>query len=270
MSVQLPPQSDGTALADFARRLAATGRAVLLLDYDGTLAPFEVDPSAVRPWPGLCAALDALLATGRARIVVVTGRYLGDAPPLLGTREQPEIWGSHGRERLLPDGRYEITPAGAAAAAALAKGRDWAPAIEAAGGRCETKPGSIAFHWRGADIAQIARIRALVSEAYLVEKLDAVLDLCPFDGGLELRARDTDKGTVVEAILAEADPDTPVAYLGDDVTDEDAFRALRGRGLGVLVRPERRRTAADTWVRPPEGLLALLRSWHGLIERAGE
>jgi trehalose 6-phosphate phosphatase len=170
----------------------------------------------------------------------------------------------------IPDGRYDVTPAGAATLGALAKARSWAAAIETAGGRCEVKPGSLAFHWRGADSVQAARIRALVTEAYLAEKLDTALDLCPFDGGLELRARDTDKGTVVEAILAETAADTPVAYLGDDVTDEDAFRALHGSGLGVLVRPERRRSAADAWVRPPEGLLALLRSWHALIERAGE
>jgi trehalose-6-phosphatase len=47
-------------------------------------------------------------------------------------------------------------------------------------------------------------------------------------------------------------------YLGDDLTDEDAFRALPADGVGVLVREQYRPTAADFWVVPPEGLLKLL------------
>ena len=52
-----------------------------------------------------------------------------------------------------------------------------------------------------------------------------------------------------------------MAYLGDDLTDEAAFRALDERGLGVLVRPKLRATSADIWIRPPEELLDFLRSW---------
>lgn len=52
-----------------------------------------------------------------------------------------------------------------------------------------------------------------------------------------------------------------MAYLGDDVTDEDAFHAVKPRGLAVLVRAELRETAADLWIRPPRELVAFLRSW---------
>jgi trehalose 6-phosphate phosphatase len=57
-------------------------------------------------------------------------------------------------------------------------------------------------------------------------------------------------------------PDTAVAYLGDDRTDEDAFMALRGRGLAVLVRPDLRATAAEVWIRPPDELLLFLQRWE--------
>ena len=57
-----------------------------------------------------------------------------------------------------------------------------------------------------------------------------------FDGGIELRAASRNKGDAVRTILSELEPDTPVAYLGDDETDEDAFLALSERGLRVLVR----------------------------------
>jgi trehalose 6-phosphate phosphatase len=53
-----------------------------------------------------------------------------------------------------------------------------------------------------------------------------------------------------------------VAYLGDDVTDEDAFRAVKGRGLAVLVRAEYRRTAADIWIKPPHELKNFIGRWR--------
>jgi trehalose-phosphatase len=74
------------------------------------------------------------------------------------------------------------------------------------------------------------------------------------------------KGEAVEAILAEAGGQGagPVAFLGDDITDEAAFRAVRrlGRlGLAALVRLEWRETAAEVWLRPPAELMAFLERW---------
>ena len=62
-------------------------------------------------------------------------------------------------------------------------------------------------------------------------------------------------------VLSGAPPGTVAAYLGDDLTDEDAFRALPEGALGVLVREELRPTDAGAWVRPPEGLLDFLDRW---------
>ncbi len=89
-----------------------------------------------------------------------------------------------------------------------------------------------------------------------------------FDGGIELRAAGCDKGQVVSQVLAEQDAVQAgcVAYLGDDHTDEDAFRALQGRGLRVLVRPKWRTTAADVWLRPPDGLREFLGRWADIRE----
>jgi len=52
-----------------------------------------------------------------------------------------------------------------------------------------------------------------------------------------------------------------VAYLGDDLTDEDAFAAMGNRGLSILVRGEVRRSCARFWLRPPEELLHFLDEW---------
>ena len=82
-----------------------------------------------------------------------------------------------------------------------------------------------------------------------------------FDGGIELRVPGRSKATAVEQLLAESGADPVSAYLGDDRTDEDAFQAIASHGLGVLVRPDLRPTAAAWWLRPPEELLDFLDQW---------
>jgi len=52
-----------------------------------------------------------------------------------------------------------------------------------------------------------------------------------------------------------------MAYLGDDITDEDAFQALGNRGLKVLVRQEPRQTLADIQIKPPDDLFKFLDKW---------
>ena len=65
----------------------------------------------------------------------------------------------------------------------------------------------------------------------------------------------------MKAVLSETPPESAIAYLGDDVTDEDAFRAVKMRGIGVLVRPEFRETVADVWLRPPDELVDFMARW---------
>ena len=65
----------------------------------------------------------------------------------------------------------------------------------------------------------------------------------------------------VRTVLKETGGDGLAAYLGDDLTDEDAFGAIKGKGMGVLVRTELRATAADLWIRPPDELLRFLELW---------
>jgi len=67
----------------------------------------------------------------------------------------------------------------------------------------------------------------------------ACLRLEQFDGGVEMRLADPNKGDAVRAVLTEMDvDDAPVAYLGNDESEEDAFRILQNCGLCVLVRPQ--------------------------------
>lgn len=261
---------DSIFLESFWSALAAAPRAVLLLDYDGTLAPFHIDPAQARPYPGVEPLLNRIGRLPNDRLVIVSGRWLQDLRPLLTLDFEPEMWGCHGRERRLPDGRYSLAPLSEAAVEALNEAESWAASVCAVGGRVERKPGSLAFHWRGLAPGQQRSLWIDLEARFaaLEQARDVVWH--DFDGGIELRAAGCDKGQVVRQVLAqqEAGQASCVAYLGDDHTDEDAFRALQGRGLRVLVRPKWRTTAADVWLRPPDGLREFLGRWADIRERA--
>lgn len=253
----LRPDSDPER---FFAALARAPRAALLLDYDGTLAPFRLDPQQAVPYPGVTAALAALMERTDTRLVLVTGRWTRDLVPLLGLEPLPEIWGSHGWERRFPDGRVEMPRPAEPALQALAAADAWVEQAHAAGARSERKPAGLAVHWRGLAPAAAERVRAIVTENWALHARDLGVELHAFDGGLELRVPGRHKGDAVDTLRREM-PDAALAYLGDDATDEDAFRAVRGHGLGVLVRTELRPTAAGLWLQPPGELLAFLQRW---------
>jgi trehalose 6-phosphate phosphatase len=245
---------------EFWGRLCAAPARLLLLDYDGTLAPFVAERDQAVPYPGVRELLGEIQVAGHTRLVVISGRYTEDLMRLLALDPLPELWGSHGLEQRLPDGAYRVGALGPEVEATLKAAADWAAARRYEQ-HLEHKPGCLAFHWRGLPEPEICRLQRDVGSAW-EQFVCAGLELRPFDGGLELRPGSVNKGSAVNEVLRAAGSDTITAYLGDDLTDEDAFAALAGRGLGVLVRREPRPTAAEAWIQPPEGLLDFLRSWH--------
>lgn len=251
----------GLDLDLFFEDLANTKQRALLLDYDGTLAPFRIERDQAVPYPGVREVLNSILKTGSCRMVLVTGRRTKDLMPLLGFSRIPEIWGSHGIERLFPDNKYEVAEIGKSQLRGLAEAHAWAER-QGLQDLCEQKPGCLALHWRGLETAKVNEVRDRVRENWLPLAQDAGLDLHEFDGGIELRVPVKNKGSVVQTILMEMGENTVAAYLGDDLTDEDAFRAMGGKGLRILVRKEFRPTSADLWLRPPEELLTFLKNWN--------
>jgi trehalose 6-phosphate synthase/trehalose 6-phosphate phosphatase len=77
---------------------------LLLLDYDGTLAPFCVDRFLARPWAGVRELLTRIQQQGRTRMAIISGRSVHEIRPLLGIDPPFEVWGLHGAERLFPNG----------------------------------------------------------------------------------------------------------------------------------------------------------------------
>ena len=257
----MQPEKATIILKKFFRSLERAPESVLMLDYDGTLAPFRVKPHKAVPYPGVRPILRRMIKAGRTRVVLISGRWTRDLIPLLRLDPLPEIWGSHGWERRHADGRYETFPFDERALRGLAEADRWVEG-ENLEHRIEQKPGCLALHWRGLSRQRAESIRSRAMERWPRLAQKSGLEVTEFDGGLELRVPGRHKGDAVKTILEEVGPEAALAYLGDDRTDEDAFRAIGKRGLGILVRRTHRPTRARIRLRPPEELLGFLKRWH--------
>ena len=248
------------AVEHFFERLTGSKSRALLLDYDGTLAPFRVEREISLPSPVIVDVLQQIIQKTNTRVVMVTGRSAKSLRALVPLRPVPEIWGTHGLERLLPDGSYQLAPLDQRQLQALQQAHELAVGLNLAP-LLEEKPGALALHWRSMTLPATTHARNMVHRAWNPIAQSNGLLLEEFDGGLELRLPVHDKGDAVRTILDEMGPDSVVAYLGDDRTDEDGFRALRIQDLAVLVRTESRDTCADIWIHPPERLAEFLNEW---------
>jgi trehalose 6-phosphate phosphatase len=260
----LNPRADVDA---FFERLAGARQRLLLVDYDGTVAPFHPSPERAIPYPRVAQALNRICRAPDTRVVMVSGRRLSDLRGALATIRFCEAWAAHGWQRFKAGGeRFDFQPPYEAHRQLhLAEAR--ARQLRLDGARIELKLASVAVHWRGLTREAVAPWREELIAAW--NFLDwPLLELMEFDGGIELRIRGRSKGDAVRQVLAESGPGAVCAYLGDDRTDEDAFAALNGQGLAVLVRPSLRQTRADLWLAPPRELTQFLERWCTATEAA--
>ena len=222
------------------------GRAAILLDVDGTLAPIVAGPENALI-PDETRAELARLAARYALVACVSGRPGAEVERMLGV-PGVAIVGEHGLE-LEPD-----AAAWAERIRRFARGVDWPS---------EAKPLSASFHFRRADDEAAAR-------AYLTRVAEdaAAAGLVPRWGRMVLEVRppvDAHKGTAVRTLVARVGVRRAL-YAGDDRTDVDAFDGLDGLELGVRVAvasaeaPPELLEAADLVVDGTEGVLALLRA----------
>ncbi|MGJ3262576.1 MAG: trehalose-phosphatase [Salinarimonas sp.] len=243
-----------------ARRLGDRPVAVFL-DYDGTLTPIVEDFTAASLSPEMEATLKRLARA--TKVAVISGRDLKDVRNRV---QLPEIFyaGSHGfdiagpaslRER--PGDSERFLPALDAAEDAL---RDRLEDI--GGAKIERKAVSITVHWRGAACGDVARIEAHVEAVVAAHE---TLRKSRGKKVFQVQPRtDWDKGRAVRWLLdhtpmAEGDP-CPL-FVGDDLTDEDAFAALGGEGIGIVVRDGddgARATAADYALDDPDAVRRFL------------
>jgi trehalose 6-phosphate phosphatase len=224
--------SDGEALNEW---LAGRHPAVFL-DYDGTLTPIVDRPEDAVISQGMRDAVRALAT--RCTVCVVSGRDRPVVQQLMGV-EDLVVAGSHGFDIWSPDaGTLEHEASGgfdALLARVTNRVRDEAGAIE--GALIEPKMASVAVHYRLVSESARPRIKALV-DRLLAEHPDQ-LKVTPGKMVYEIQPKlDWDKGKAVLHLLDVLDldrEDIVAMYLGDDITDEHAFEALKGTGIGIFV-----------------------------------
>lgn len=258
---------ESAELSGFLKRLGTAPASALLLDYDGTLAPFQIDRDTAYPYPEVVPILERIVQRKLTRVVVISGRPVAEVKTLLGGLNDLELWGAHGLERQLADGSYHQARIPWGTMELLSRAKDWVIESDLIP-LTEVKPGGIAIHWRGMAEAEAERVESRLLMGWNELAGSPELKLLRFEGGIELRVARPDKGDAVASIIEESPRDAEIAYLGDDLTDEDSFRALNGRGLTVLVRPEYRETAARVWLRPPNELAEFLERWSDRTSQA--
>lgn len=249
----------------FEMSLTNAEERILLLDYDVIVGPLSRDQVNAVPYQGVPQVLARIMTSCGTRVALISGRAAHDVRRLLGTNFNPEIWGSHGLERLHPDGRGEMREVEGVVLKSLEKVAEELESVGLAA-VTENKPGAVAVHWRSLASNGLEEVKELAYRIMSPATRNSSLKLVLFDGGIELRVRGCNKGDAVRTILSESDGRVPVAYLGCGVTDEDAFRALSGRGLSVLVNPRYRFSAAQIWLRPPDDLIRFFADWMAACE----
>ncbi|HON34080.1 MAG: trehalose-phosphatase [Thermovirgaceae bacterium] len=229
---RLPPALDSMGLIEEAAR----GRRLFAaFDFDGTLTPIVKDPYEAYLDPAMRSRLEALSRV--AAVAVVTGRGLEDIRMRVGL---PDLFysGCHGFEITGPPG----------SGVAFRTGEEYAHALEEAGERFERIldgfPGAIlqrkrfclTVHYRLVAKEDVGSLISLVEEAAAgVGSLRARPDKKAVE---VLPGMEWNKGSAVLWLLDRLGM-TPAnsfaLYVGDDITDEDGFRAVAGRGAGVIV-----------------------------------
>jgi trehalose-phosphatase len=229
----------------------------VFLDYDGTLTPIVCHPEKALLSDSMRQAVQALAM--RASVAILSGRDLDDV------RQRVDIatityGGSHGFDIAGPRGLLKQVATQFLPKLDMVEEELGKQLAEIAGARVERKRFSIAAHYRNVNENDVSKVERAVSEVAArhreLRKMDGkkVYELLP--------DIDWDKGKAVLWLLEtpglERAKVRPI-YIGDDRTDEDAFRALGQRGVGILVSEQPRSTAARYALKNPAEVERFLR-----------
>lgn len=238
-------------------------------DFDGALAEFTVDPADTAPAPGGMEALRRLAALPATHVAVVSGRDVRTLEDLtgVGSADSIVLIGSHGAESSMPEVAAAGPLDGALRTLLDELTRQVAELIEHhPGARLERKGAAVAVHTRGLSGASA---EAALSGAELIGTDRADVRVLSGKSVVELSVSHADKGTALAALARLVDADATF-YTGDDVTDEDAFRALDPLAGDVPVKVGPGETSAAHRIGTVGDVVAVLDELVALREAAVE
>jgi len=246
---------------------AQAGAAPLLAvftDFDGTLVEIAETPDAVEVSPDLPEQLDRAARDFDHAFAVITGREIADIDRFLSPLHLP-VAGAHGAQRRRADGTVlTLDPDIAAAAEAIAHAVS--PLVVAHPNLIlEAKDGAVALHFRQAPHLE-SECRLIMHEAIADQPAFSLVE-----GKMVIEARPTsfDKGSALRAFMQE-EPfiwRLPI-FIGDDTTDEDAFRVAQELG-GIGIKLGAGETAARMRIADIASVHALLQGLAEIAARPG-
>ncbi|MCB4792602.1 MAG: trehalose-phosphatase [Elusimicrobia bacterium] len=240
---------------------------VLFLDYDGTLVSLADTPKkAVLPGK-VKSLLSALAKLPHVKIVIISGRYLNDVKKMAGLQNITYV-GNHGLEIEGPDFIYkaEIAPDVKKLLIAMkSELKDKLSIIK--GVLVEDKKLAVTLHYRMVNEKDMPQLNAIFNQLLKKPVKNGKLRIWLGKMCYEIRPSiELNKGTAVLRILSKYASDTSVIpiCLGDDLTDEDAFMALKNIGITVFVG-EKGSSHADYQLKNPDEVFAFLKSVKNMM-----
>ena len=223
----------------------------VFLDYDGTLTPIVTDPKKATLSDKTREVIKRLAE--HYSVAIISGRDLGDVQRMVGIKDIAYA-GSHGFDIAGPGGKYRNQKMGERFLPTLKRAeRELRQAVsDIPGAKIEHKRFAIAVHYRQVRSADVNTLKGRFENT-----LSHYPELRESTGKkvIELRPNvDWDKGKallyLLETLYTDGSRVVPL-YIGDDTTDEDAFRAIGERGVAIVVGGERCQTAAHYMLRDP-------------------
>ncbi len=215
-------------LAERLRHLAQVPVLLVACDYDGTLAPFSDDPMNATPDRDSVAAMRSLAEQANTHVTVISGRSLRDLATLSRLPEEIRLVGSHGSE-------FDLGFASDLDPALSELRRQVVTDVESIARRynavIEEKPAGVTFHFR-----TMAEADAEAAREELIHGPASHPEIHVRNGHhvLEFSVISTNKGSALQSLRHQVGA-SAVVFIGDDLTDEDAFRTLSGPDVGVKV-----------------------------------
>jgi trehalose 6-phosphate phosphatase len=227
---------------------------VLFLDYDGTLVPIKEKPDDAKIAADMQKLLKKISALPKYQVIVISGRTIEDLRDITGIKEATGIWlaGIHGLELSTSrsKGKKFILEKEKAKSIENVLRKIKAEISDISneeGVYIEDKNLAVALHYRRVRRGKVKEVKEKFIEK--VRKYDTGdLEIIQGKEVLEVRQKGWDKGKAVEMILKRFPKAFPI-YIGDDTTDEDAFRYLKDNGITALVSKIERETNAKFYLR---------------------
>lgn len=206
-------------------RLARTPVLLVACDFDGTLSRIVPRPEDARPLPGAKEAIDALAALPHTHVAVISGRPRELLAQWLGETRGVTLVGSHGAEF---ENGVHLTGA-QTAAIAMVDEYFCRLAGQIPGAQVERKPSGVALHYRrcSPEDGERARFAALAAPGEGLKQREG-------KAVVEYGVPDGDKGAALSTLRYRCGA-TGAVFIGDDVTDEDAFAVLMPSDLGIKI-----------------------------------